>query len=186
MQKRGHYKKVQLEIASVLLCQGMGVRQVAKEAALCKETVCQLRRRILLQVLLKCPCGRDAGHNGWCLYRYQQSFKRQKWMREVFRRPAKPRLEATCFLGLLSGVSSRSVVSQRCKIKGCAFPATKDNLCQQHMQFFACPISMTDSALDWMDVHDSESQESVLSVIKPWDNQICFEHRGKRTRDKFD
>ena len=63
------------------LLAGAGIRAAASAAGVSKVTVNRYRRLLVASgVTLYCGCGKTAGHNGWCAWRYRQSPARQAFI----------------------------------------------------------------------------------------------------------
>lgn len=61
-----------------LFRQGLSLRTVCRIVGLQKATATKYRRSV---AACPCPCGQDSKHRGWCWYRYQNSPKRQEFMK---------------------------------------------------------------------------------------------------------
>lgn len=76
-------------------CAGLSIRRTADVVGASRQTV-QVYRQLYAQQLAdegrpqpNCQCGRVVGHRGWCTWRYQQSEKRQAFLKGWNRRPLK-------------------------------------------------------------------------------------------------
>lgn len=65
--------------ATLLFEQGHSLREVCKLVGIHIVTAAKYRRSARPSL---CRCGRDSKHQGWCWWRYQQSPKRQEFMRQ--------------------------------------------------------------------------------------------------------
>lgn len=61
---------------------GYTTRQVESEVGICKTTANHYRKEALRNYDARCVCGRPAGHKGFCWHRYQNSPKRQEFMKQ--------------------------------------------------------------------------------------------------------
>ena len=64
-----------------LLAAGHGVRAVAAEVGVAKNTVTRYRQLLLRHAAPRCPCGAPIGHNGFCAWRFARSPRRQALIR---------------------------------------------------------------------------------------------------------
>jgi transposase len=67
-------------LARELFAQGHSLRYVMRECGISKVTATAYRKRFFPEGV-ECQCGKDAKHQGWCKWRYQNSTKRQEFMR---------------------------------------------------------------------------------------------------------
>jgi transposase-like protein len=78
----GSIRKPRALMASIpLFRQGLSVRAVGDAIGISKHTAMKFRRIALRDYDARCACGRPVGHNGFCWHRYQNSPKRQEFMR---------------------------------------------------------------------------------------------------------
>lgn len=78
-QKRQIRKPEKYQQAVDLFRQGYSVRKVAVKLNI--QPMTAMRYRDLgIKEEVRCPCGGDARHQGWCRWRYQQSPRRQEFM----------------------------------------------------------------------------------------------------------
>lgn len=62
---------------------GYSNRQIQSATGVSVNTI--LRYAKEFQAGVSCPCGRNAGHRGWCHWRYEFSSSRNQWMREKWK-----------------------------------------------------------------------------------------------------
>lgn len=70
-----------LAAAIPLFQQGLTVRTVGDLVGVSKHTAMKFRRIAMRQADCRCKCGQSAGHRGFCWWRYQNSSKRQEFMK---------------------------------------------------------------------------------------------------------
>jgi hypothetical protein len=70
-------KGAQNAIKELLLC-GNSVRGIASALGVSRQTVVRYAKAFCVRA--KCGCGEQAGHRGWCWYRFQFSPARQGWI----------------------------------------------------------------------------------------------------------
>src|SRR6185312_55010 len=67
-------KGIRLMICRLLTTPGYSVRQVMRETEAGRDVVLRYRKALYrLGHLPACPCGKEAGHNGWCQWRAANS-----------------------------------------------------------------------------------------------------------------
>jgi transposase-like protein len=65
-----------------LLLDGGEVRRIARIMKISKNSVRRIKKELVSAGAdLRCPCGRSANHNGWCVERYRRSPARQEFMK---------------------------------------------------------------------------------------------------------
>lgn len=75
----GSRTRVVKQLRSVMLFeQGYSLRQVIRIVGITNATASKYRK---LAHLPQCKCGQNIKHQGWCWWRYQQSPKRQEFMK---------------------------------------------------------------------------------------------------------
>lgn len=87
---RNMYKNNKVMVALPLLRDGKSIREVSRILGMSKVTIAKFADRLLENgVELICKCGRPIKtHKGFCSYRFQQSIKRQEFMRQWHRKVA--------------------------------------------------------------------------------------------------
>jgi transposase-like protein len=60
---------------------GRSIREVMRIVGISNATANKFRRLALRDFDARCGCGQEAGHRGWCSYRYRQHPKRQEFMK---------------------------------------------------------------------------------------------------------
>jgi|ERR1041384_183071 transposase-like protein len=60
---------------------GHSCRTVARKVGIAKHTAEKYRKFILVAEEIRCPCGQLSTHRGFCWWRYQNSPKRQEFMK---------------------------------------------------------------------------------------------------------
>ena len=79
-------KVEQLERAIPLFRDGVSIRRVMRIVGISNATANKFRQIALADYDARCACGEAAGHRGWCSDRYQNSQRRQEFMRRWHRR----------------------------------------------------------------------------------------------------
>lgn len=111
------------------LAQGWSTRRIASDVGVAKDTVTRHRRLFLAEEPMPfvCPCGRPAGHRGWCVERTKLSPARQaflsKW--KMLRPPKIVRLTSPLLSGhglvlLVNGAVPKSLP-----------PQVREDVCQE-------------------------------------------------------
>lgn len=99
IQPRGIYKPERFEAATELLKQGYGIRATARTLRCSQQTIRKYKKIALPATVILCPCGKPAGHNGWCQWRVSLSPARQQYYAKCAAQSAislarvRPRLE---------------------------------------------------------------------------------------------
>ena len=75
-------------LAAYLLGMGKSTREVESMIGLSKKTVNDIRKSVVSNAEIFCGCGQEAGHQGWCAFRYDRSPARQAFMTRWGRPPA--------------------------------------------------------------------------------------------------
>lgn len=63
-----------------LLQEGYSTRGIAKKLSIHKNTAMRYRRIIFKEKIIYCPCGKIAGHQGFCTLTYKRSAKRKAFI----------------------------------------------------------------------------------------------------------
>lgn len=105
---------------------GATVRKVAVRAHVAKATA----KRYRPTAVPDCPCGQPAGHRGWCSFRFSRSTRRQA-------------LRILQFHGNVL----QPILSSRCSVKACPYPAATDGLCRAHLMDRSLESSIVGSSL---------------------------------------
>lgn len=74
-------KSKALQAAIPLFRQGLTIRDVGVRVGIAKATATKFRRIALRDYDARCKCGGVAGHRGFCWWRFQNSPKRQEFMK---------------------------------------------------------------------------------------------------------
>lgn len=81
-ERKARYQKVGL-----LIVLGYGSRTIAAATGVSKTTVKKIKDHLAeyngLGRSLKCQCGKEKGHQGWCSWRYSRSLRRQQVMNRL-------------------------------------------------------------------------------------------------------
>lgn len=80
-------KPTKYRLAAYLLGAGKSTREVESMIGISKKVVNDIRRSIFQNTDVLCGCGQEAGHRGWCSFRYDQSPARQATMARMGRPP---------------------------------------------------------------------------------------------------
>lgn len=78
-------KVAKLDEAIPLFRSGCSTREVMKRIGVSNGTANKFRRIALKDFNARCKCGEQAGHRGWCYWRFQHSPKRQEFMKQWHR-----------------------------------------------------------------------------------------------------
>lgn len=65
---------------NALLAQGFGMRKVACDVGVAKNTVLRYRNFLLADKIIYCACGKPIGHRGFCSVRLSRSPARQEYL----------------------------------------------------------------------------------------------------------
>jgi len=80
-------KSNKYRLAAYLLGAGKSVREVETMTGVPKKTVSDIRKDVMRNSDVFCGCGQEAGHKGWCSFRYDRSPARQAFMTRWGRPP---------------------------------------------------------------------------------------------------
>ena len=114
-------------LAAYLLGAGKSIREVARMSGISKKTVNDIRKDVMRNSDVLCGCGQEAGHNGWCSFRYDRSPARQAFMARMGRPPKEISIEIINLLreqgktwsevALLLGVNRNTINRRRAEYK---------------------------------------------------------------------
>lgn len=79
--------KQRYRLVAYLLGAGKSLREVESMTGVSRKTVNDIRRSVFQNADVLCGCGQEAGHKGWCSFRYAQSPERQAMMTRMGRPP---------------------------------------------------------------------------------------------------
>lgn len=83
-----HIRQEEYIRAAAMLESGLySARAVSKDVGWSINTVCALMHRLNKYKEIKCPCGQPiVTHRGWCSYRFENSEKRQEFIKQWTRK----------------------------------------------------------------------------------------------------
>jgi DNA-binding NarL/FixJ family response regulator len=83
-ERKARYQKIGL-----LIIMGYGTRTIAAAVGVSRNTVKKIRNHMAkhnnLGKSIKCECGKERGHQGWCNWRLQKSIARQQVVNRLIR-----------------------------------------------------------------------------------------------------
>lgn len=74
---------------------GISLRSVARQSGLSAVSIRKIYRKMKAAGMLqyvKCACGQQASHQGWCTYRFQRSERRQAYLAKMHERQRSTKL----------------------------------------------------------------------------------------------